>query len=270
MEFYSYGFVIGPFLIHYYSLCFLAGVFSATLLASRTGKKRGIAPDTIWSCLFWLLIAGIIGARLWHVFLPSKSSGLTLSYYLHNPVKILQVCNGGLGIPGAILGGYIGLWLFCRKYGFKISKFTDTISPGLALGQAIGRLGNYFNQELYGAPSDLPWAITIDPQYRIPGFEQQATYHPLFLYELIYNLLNMGFLLWVDHRFGKRLKDGDIFLIYLIVYPVGRFFLEFLRLDTAMVGGLDMNQLIMGVTAVCAAAGLIIRHTFQPKRDLTK
>ncbi|HOG61523.1 MAG TPA: prolipoprotein diacylglyceryl transferase, partial [Flexilinea sp.] len=85
MEFYSYGFVIGPFLIHYYSLCFLAGVFSATLLASRTGKKRGIAPDTIWSCLFWLLIAGIIGARLWHVFLPSKSSGLTLSYYLHNP-----------------------------------------------------------------------------------------------------------------------------------------------------------------------------------------
>ena len=248
-------------MIRYYSLCFLAAVIAGMWLFSRTGKKRGISSDTAWNTLFWILITGIIGARLWHVLLPSKSSGITLEYYLQNPAQILAIWNGGLGIPGAVIGGYFGLWLFCRKYGFQTGKFSDALSPALALGQAIGRLGNYFNQELYGAPSSLPWAITIDPQYRVAGYENQVTYHPLFLYEMIYNLMNMCLLLWIDKKFGEKLYDGDIFICYLIIYPVGRFFLEFLRLDTAMVGGLNFNQLVMGITAIVATILLVGRHS---------
>lgn len=265
MEFYSYGFSIGPILIRYYSLCFLAGVLAGAWPFGRNGKRRGIAPDTAWDSLFWILIGGILGARLWHVLLPSKSSGITLQYYLQNPSQILAVWNGGLGIPGGVIGGLFGGWLYCKKNGFKLARFADSIAPGLALGQAIGRLGNYFNQELYGAPTDLPWALTIDPDNRVRGFENQATYHPLFLYEMIYNLINMALLLWIDRKFEKKLKDGDIFLCYLVIYPVGRFLLEFLRLDTAMVGGLNMNQLIMAVTALAAASALVIRHSLKRK-----
>jgi phosphatidylglycerol:prolipoprotein diacylglycerol transferase len=142
--------------------------------------------------------------------------------------------------------------------------FADTVAPFLALAQAIGRLGNYFNQELYGAPTNLPWAITIDPPYRLPQYAEQATYHPLFLYELIYNLFNMALLLWVDKRYFKQLRDGDIFFLYLVVYPLGRFFLEFLRLDTAMVGGLNMNQVIMAIVAIASAVILLIHHRRKP------
>lgn len=259
MDFFSYGFRIGPILVHYYSLTFLMAVLAATALSARHGKKRGIAPETIWDCMLWAVVAGIIGARLWHIVLPSASSGMTFLKYLQNPLEMIAVWNGGLGIPGAVIGGAIGLLIYCKKYGFKFLRFADTIMPFLALAQAIGRLGNYFNQELYGAPSSLPWAITIDPLYRLPQYADQATYHPLFLYELIYNLINMSVLLWVDRRYFRKLQDGDILLLYLVIYPLGRFFLEFLRLDPAMVGGLNMNQTLMGLTAVTAGLLLLIR-----------
>jgi len=260
VEFFRTGFSIGPLTIHYYGVLFLTGILAGTWFFSYNGKKRGIAPETAWDIMPWVLISGIIGARLWHVLLPSVSSGLTVVYYLTHPIKILEVWNGGLGIPGGILGGIIGVWLFCRKYGFSFGKFVDSMAPALALGQAIGRWGNYINQELYGAPSNLPWAIRIDPENRLEKYMDQATYHPLFLYEMIYNLLNMAVLLWIDRKFAKRLKSGDILLCYLVIYPTGRFFLEFLRLDQAMVGSLDMNQIVMAVTAVCAAVALFIRH----------
>jgi phosphatidylglycerol:prolipoprotein diacylglycerol transferase len=130
----------------------------------------------------------------------------------------------------------------------------------LALAQGIGRWGNFINQEVYGAPTNLPWAIYIDPAHRDPLFANVSYYHPLFLYESIYNLANAAFLLWVGRRYQKWLKDGDIFLIYLITYPVFRFFLEFIRLDPSLVGGLDINQALMGVVAVLSTAFLIYRH----------
>jgi phosphatidylglycerol:prolipoprotein diacylglycerol transferase len=129
----------------------------------------------------------------------------------------------------------------------------------LALAQAIGRLGNYVNQEVYGAPTDLPWAITIDRAHRLPEYIEQATYHPLFAYDLIYNLINMVVLLWIGRKFAGKLRDGDIFLTYLVIYPVGRFFLEFLRLDPSPVAGVNINQTIMAIIAVAAAAALILR-----------
>ena len=131
---------------------------------------------------------------------------------------------------------------------------------GLPLGQAIGRWGNFVNQELYGRPTTLPWAITIDPAYRIPEYADKATYHPLFLYESIYNLLVCCGLLLLDRSRKVQLKKGSLFLIYLIAYPVGRFFLEFLRLDTAQIGGINMNQTVMAVTAVVSAIALVLRE----------
>jgi phosphatidylglycerol:prolipoprotein diacylglycerol transferase len=140
----------------------------------------------------------------------------------------------------------------------------DIIAPALALGQAIGRWGNFVNQELYGQPSTLPWAITIDPAFRLPSFQNIATYHPLFLYESIWNLLNMGLLLWMGRKLSNLLRPGDIFLTYLVVYPVGRFFLEFLRLDPSPVSGLNINQTLMAVTAIGASIALIIRLRNRP------
>ena len=136
----------------------------------------------------------------------------------------------------------------------------DTIAPALPLGQAVGRWGNFVNQELYGRPTTLPWAITIDPAYRAPEYADIAAYHPLFLYESLFNLL-LAFTLWkLDCSEKVRLRPGSLFLIYLIAYPTARFFLEFLRLDTAQVGGININQTVMAVTAVTAAVLLIIRE----------
>ena len=136
----------------------------------------------------------------------------------------------------------------------------DTIAIGLPLGQAIGRWGNFVNQELYGRPSTLPWAVTIDPAHRIPEYADTATYHPLFLYESLYNLLVCSCLWMLDRSEKVKLKQGSLFLIYLIAYPVGRFFLEFLRLDTAQLGGINVNQTVMAVVAVCAAICLFMRE----------
>ena len=212
--------------------------------------------------LVWILIVGIIGARIWHILTPSPSlvaQGVTTYYYLTHPLDAIAIWKGGLGIPGAVLGGVIALFFFVRKHHLPFLNWLDILVPALALGQAIGRWGNFFNQELYGAPTSLPWAIYIDPQHRLAGFENQAYYHPTFLYESIWNLGNMVLLLWLNQRFKECLKAGDVFLMYLIVYPFGRFLLEFLRLDSSQVAGINANQTVMLVVMIAAALTLIWR-----------
>jgi phosphatidylglycerol:prolipoprotein diacylglycerol transferase len=142
----------------------------------------------------------------------------------------------------------------------NFAEWADIASPCLALGQAIGRWGNFFNQELYGAPTNLPWKLRIDPEKRLAGYLDVEYYHPLFLYESILNFANMVFLLWISRRYAHRLKSGDIFLAYLVTYPVIRFFLDFLRLDASLVAGININQAFMAVIAVCAGAALYWRH----------
>jgi phosphatidylglycerol:prolipoprotein diacylglycerol transferase len=257
------GFNIGPLRIHFYGILIMLGALAAAWLSDREARRRGLNPEVIWDVFAWCLIGGIIGARLWHVFTPPPSmiaQGITTRFYLTHPLEILMVWKGGLGIPGAVIGGVIALSIYSRVKHLIFLQWADVAAPGLVLAQAIGRWGNFVNQEVYGAPTNLPWAVHIDLAHRLPGYLQYETYHPLFLYESILNLLNMGALLWIGRRFGDKLKHGDIFLCYLVFYPTCRFFLEFLRLDSSQLFHLNANQTIMGVIAILAAFALAWRH----------
>ncbi len=253
--------------IHFYGFILMLGAVAGSYLASREAKRRGHDPEIIWDMLIYLIIGGVIGARLWHIFSPPPTSlaqGITTMYYLTHPLAAIAIWNGGLGIPGAVIGGALVMYVYARRHRLQFGEWLDIGAPGVALGQAIGRWGNFFNQELYGAPTKLPWAIYIDPQHRMPGFASQATYHPLFFYESLWDLGNMALLLWLGRRFGSRLKQGDLMLVYALVYAVGRFSLDFLRLDASQVLGVNFNQTIMAGVAVLALASLFRRHWPRP------
>jgi phosphatidylglycerol:prolipoprotein diacylglycerol transferase len=258
------GFNIGPLTIRFYALLIILGAIVGAWIASRQAKKHHQDPEIILDLLPWLLIGGIIGARLWHVFTPSASNiaaGVTTENYLRNPIEILKMWKGGLGIPGGVIGGALALWLYTKIKKLNFLQWADFLAPGLLVGQAIGRWGNFINQEVYGKPSDLPWAITIDPPYRIWGFEHVSKYHPLFLYESLLALLGALILWLVDKKCHKKLFKGDLLWLYLVIYPVIRFFLEFLRLDPSPVKNINVNQTAMMVVGILAALVLIIRHT---------
>jgi phosphatidylglycerol:prolipoprotein diacylglycerol transferase len=250
--------------IRYYGIILMSGAVAGGILASYEVKRRGYDPEIVWDLLVYLIVGGVIGARLWHVFTPPPSSialGITTEYYLRHPIDILEIWKGGLGIPGTIIGGLIALYVYVRNNkAISFAEWVDIAAPSLALGQAIGRWGNFFNQELYGAPTNLPWKIYIDPAHRLGGFESDSYYHPLFAYESVWNLLNMLFLMWITRQYSGRLKKGDVFLVYLIIYPMGRFFLDFLRLDASKVFSININQTVMAVVAICAALAFYWRH----------
>lgn len=263
------GFNIGPLTIRFYAILIIIGAIVGSWLASRQAKKHGEDSEIILDLLPWLLIAGIIGARLWHVFTPSASNiaqGVTTENYLRNPIEILKMWKGGLGIPGGVIGGALALIIYTKVKKLSFWQWADFVAPGLLIAQAIGRWGNFVNQEVYGRPSNLPWAITIDPQYRIRGFEFVEKYHPLFLYESLLNLIGAGILLWIDRKFKDKLFKGDIFFGYLIWYSTVRFALEFLRLDPSPVNGININQTSMLVVGVLAAIVLVLRHTIWSDR----
>ena len=266
------GIPIGPICIRFYGILIMLGAVAAAFLAQYEARRRKLNTELVWDGLIWVLIGGIIGARLWHIFTPPPSmlvldpvtNQLANPYFVHNAslitniIDMLSIWKGGLGIPGAVIGGGLALYIFCRRKKMSFLLWADIAAPGVALAQAIGRWGNYFNQELYGKPSNLPWAIKIDRP--LAGFEQFSTFHPLFLYESIWNLMNMGFLLWMERRFADKLKEGDIFLAYLIGYSTGRFFLEFLRLDAPIIGTINFNQTFMLGVALVSGFLLFWRH----------
>ncbi len=268
----SDGFYIGPVYIYYYGVIIMVGALAALWLSLKEAKYRDLDPEVIWDVVPWLLIAGIIGARLWHVLTPSKSMGAGVDYYFSNPIEIFKIRKGGLGIPGGILGGIIALVIYSRKKKLNFFTWADAIAPGLALAQAIGRWGNFINQELYGGPTDLPWAIHIDEANRLPEYIQYETFHPMFLYESLWNLMNMFLLLVMERSFKEKLLPGDLLFTYLIIYPLGRFLLEFMRLDTSLVGGINVNQITMLAVVIFAAVMLFLRHrkkTSAPADDET-
>ncbi len=266
------GIQIGPIIIRYYALIIMAGVIVAAWLSTVEAKRREKDGEMIWDMLPWIVIGGILGARIWHILTPPASMvemGLTTNYYFTHPLEMLAIWKGGLGIPGAVIGGALALWIYTRKHNDSFLEWADIVAPGLALAQAIGRWGNFVNQEVYGSPSDLPWAIKIDPLHRLPGFETVETYHPLFLYESLLNILVAGILLLVGRKYKNKLFKGDIFFLYLVLYPLIRFGLEFLRLDPSPVAGLNINQTFMAVVAIAASVLLILRHTIWAEKIAT-
>ena len=259
------------FHIYFYGILIMLGVIAAAFLGQAEAKRRGFNPDYVWDMLFWVVLAGIVGARIWHIFTPPPSmvaQGITTQWYLTHPLDMINIRNGGLGIPGAIIGGAIAMWFYCRSKKISFLALADTVMPGVALAQAIGRWGNFFNQEVYGKPTNLPWKIYIDPAHRVPGYQNFDYFHPLFLYESLWNVFVMALLLWVARRFEKWLRPGDIFLMYMILYSIGRFFLEFLRLDASQVGGINFNQTFVVVVALVAGVVLFLVH--RPRRVLAQ
>jgi len=249
--------------VYFYGILITLGVVAAAFLGQAEAKRRKLNTEIIWDALFWVVLAGIIGARLWHVFTPPPSmvaQGITTKWYLTHPLDMLNIRSGGLGIPGAVIGGAVALWFYCRSKKMSFLTWADIVAPGVALAQAIGRWGNFFNQELYGKPTSLPWKIYIDPLHRVAGYENNEYFHPLFLYESLWNLTNMALLLWAARRFEKWLKPGDLFFAYMIMYAVGRFSLEFLRLDASQVGGINFNQWFVVAVALVAGAFIFLNH----------
>lgn len=244
------------------------GVACGALLSAYQAKKFNQDPEIIYYLFLPVTIWGLIGARLWHVLTPPLSSvqlGFTTQHYFSHPIDAIAVWVGGFGVAGAILGALIALFIFSIQYKQPFWQLTDILVCGVLLAQIIGRLTNYFNQELYGLPTSLPWKIFIDPAHRLGGYEDVEFYHPLFAYEMILNTILLFFLLWLSHKHFSTLRDGDIFLTYLASYSLIRFLLEFLRLDIAIVNEMNINQVSFGVLFIVTSGFLLWRHRFAHK-----
>lgn len=258
-----YLFQLGPLGLRWYGvlimLAALAGGYVATLEAGRRGEN----PDRVWDMLIWGLVGGFIGARLYHVVSNPAGTPVGLQYYLNNPTQIFAIWQGGLGIYGGILGGLVAVLLYTRRHRLNLPRWLDIAAPALLLGQAIGRWGNFFNQELYGNPTDLPWGIPIAMAHRLPQFQSlppDTTFHPTFLYESIAALGGFLLLIWISRRLGDSLRDGDMALLYLLIYPTIRFFTEMQRPDAWTILGIPTAQWIALLLIALATGLLIYRH----------
>jgi prolipoprotein diacylglyceryl transferase len=253
---------LGPFPLRAYALCIIAGIIVAMVIANRRWRARGGSVDSLETVLVAAIPCGIVGARLYHVL---------TDYHLYfgagrNPVDALKIWNGGLGIWGAVAGGAAGAYVIARRRGIRFPALLDTLAPAVLVAQAIGRLGNWFNQELFGRPTTLPWALQIDPQYRPAGYASSATFHPTFLYELLWNLAVAVALVLLDRRF--RLGHGKVFALYVALYSAGRFWIEALRIDTVTeIGGFRLNNYTSLITFVVSVAMLVWLVRNRPGRE---
>ncbi len=230
------AFSVGPIDIYWYGILISTGVLAAAFLSVKEALRQGINEDYPLLFLFWALPLGLLGARLWYVV-------FNWSYYSQNPGQILAFRSGGLAIHGAVIAGVLTLIFFCRAKKLDFWQFGDILAPGLILAQAIGRWGNFFNQEAYGVETDLPWAMYIDGAYR----------HPTFLYEFIWNMMVFGLLMLLLRR---KSKPGEVLIKYFIFYSIGRFFIEGLRTDSLYVGPFRTAQ-VVSVLFVIAGLSLL-------------
>ena len=232
-------------------------------------------PEHVWSGIIWCLILGVIGARLYHVLTPSPSMAAVGIHspldYFRNPYQIINFRNGGLGLYGGIAGGALGLWIFTRRQRIPTIAWMDMAVIGLPLGQVFGRWGNFFNQELYGRPTNAFWAVQIDPPFRLPDYSNITHFHPAFLYESLWSLLTFLVLHTLYKRYGGKLRTGELTALYFIFYGIGRSLLETVRLDSRLVeiGSLQLNMAIATLVSLIIAAlmaGWIVYGRFLKKR----
>jgi prolipoprotein diacylglyceryl transferase len=243
---------LGPVPVRAYALCIIAGVFAAVWLTGRRWAARGGDRDVIADIAVWAVPFGLLGGRLYHVITDPEL------YFAagKQPIRALYVWEGGLGIPGAVMLGAVGAWLGCRRRGIELADFADALAPGLVLAQAIGRWGNYFNQELFGGPTTLPWALRIDAAHRPADSPGVALYHPTFLYESLWDLGVMALLLVLDRRY--QLRRGRLFACYVLAYTAGRAWIEALRIDHANhFLGLRLNDWVSAILFAGAVVYLL-------------
>ncbi|MCB7137371.1 prolipoprotein diacylglyceryl transferase [Cellulosimicrobium marinum] len=250
---------LGPFPVRAYALAILAGIAVALWLTRRRWVARGGEADDVLEIAFWAVPFGIVGGRIYHVFsTPDPYWGPD-----GDPVRALYVWEGGLGIWGAVALGAVGAYIGCRRQKVSFPAFADALAPGLLLAQAVGRLGNWFNQELFGSPTTLPWGLRVDDSVAAAaGYPPGTLFHPTFLYEMVWNIGAALLLIYVDRRF--RLGHGRVFWLYVFVYTLGRVWIEMLRIDEAeLVLGLRLNvwtSILVGLGALVAFIVVGRRH----------
>jgi prolipoprotein diacylglyceryl transferase len=240
---------IGPFPLRAYALGIIVGALLAIWIGERRFVARGGREGLISDVAIWAIPFGIVGARIYHVATdPELYFGEG-----RRAIEALYIWNGGLGIWGAISGGALGAYVACRRNDVSFAAVADALAPGLLVAQAVGRIGNWFNSELFGRPTDVPWALEIAPQNRPPGYEQFATFHPTFLYEMLWNLAAAALIVVLDRR--VRFTGGRAFALYVMLYTAGRFWIEQLRIDTANeVLGVRLNVFTAVIVFVLALA----------------
>ena len=246
-------FRIGSLSVYWYGVLIVSGAMLAAYIASYLSSRNGHDPELSWNMLLLLLLTGIVGARLYHI-------ASSWDYYRLHLDQMFSLQMSGFGIYGAVAGGMLGIWIFARRHKLNFLEWTDYVAPGLLLAQAIGRWGNFLNQELYGPPTDLPWGIYISPEHRLPGFEMYDHFHPTFFYESALNLIGALILFYLARNWRKNRLHGDIFFLYGMIYPFIRFFIEFLRPDAWKVGGIAVAQIVSLGSIVFFGALFFVRH----------
>jgi prolipoprotein diacylglyceryl transferase len=253
---------LGPLQLRAYGLCIALGVWAAVAVTSRRYRRNGGDPALITTIALWAVPAGIVGARIYHVitdyelyFEPGK-----------DPWNAFRIWDGGLGIwGGVLLGVVVGAWV-ARRHGADVPVLFDCVAPALPLAQAIGRWGNWWNQELFGKPTTLPWGLKIDIAHRPLQYAQYATFHPTFLYESIWDLCVVGIVLLVQRRY--HLRRGSLLAVYVTAYTFGRFFTEYERIDFAhKIGPLRLNDWTSIVVFVAGAVTLVVYNRRTPAGD---
>jgi prolipoprotein diacylglyceryl transferase len=262
---------LGPFPIRAYALCIVAGIIAAIWLTEKRWVARGGAPGDVLDIAVWAVPFGIVGGRIYHVITTPRP------YFGEggDPLKALAIWEGGLGIWGAIAFGAVGAWIACRRRGIPLPAYADALAPGLLVAQAIGRLGNWFNNELFGTATDLPWALEIyqwSGGRAVIGADGEpvllGTFHPTFLYELLWNLAAAALVIWADRRF--RLGHGRAFALYVASYCTGRLWIELLRTDYAeTVLGVRLNVFTSIVVGLLAVAYLVWQRG-RPREVITR
>jgi prolipoprotein diacylglyceryl transferase len=254
---------LGPIPIRAYALLIVVGIIVAVWWGGRRYVARGGRAGAITDIAIWAVPFGIVGGRLYHVvtdwqlYFGENGAGL---------LAALRIWDGGLGIWGAVSVGALGAWIGARRAGVLLPPVADAIAPGIAAAQAIGRWGNYFNQELFGAPTTLPWGLEIDVVHRPAGYEEFATFHPTFLYESLWLVGVVLVLVWADRRF--RMGHGRVFALYVVLYCAGRLWIELLRVDTAnTILGLRVNVWTSILVGLGALAYLIVSSRRRPGRE---
>jgi prolipoprotein diacylglyceryl transferase len=255
---------LGPFPVRAYALCIIVGAIVAIWLGDKRWVARGGKPGQVADIAIWAIPFGLVGGRLYHVI---------TDYQLYfgdgrDPVTALYIWQGGLGIWGAVALGALGAYIGCRRTGAKFLPYADAVAPGIVIAQALGRWGNWFNQELFGKPATLPWALEIDEENRPDGYLQDETFHPTFLYEFIWNLGVAGLVIWADRRF--RLGYGRAFALYVAGYTAGRGWIEHLRIDDVQMDnvlGLRVNVWVSIVVFLTAVAYFVWSSKRHPGRE---